>query len=240
MHETHYFYLEQAESGAELQSIFCLSFSAPLIAHPLPAPCPPSRSLAPSRFIRSPLSSIPFGSVLNWSVPALGRVSFVRSFIRSGWLAGVTPCNRNLHPGSHYLHFNSTRLSPPSLPPPLPNGGYKHKYEFKGPQMTISRITSRTILCILIRSGYRRPYYSPVRSPWTRGLCDTKEKMESESNRGVHGRHFSFYPRCSTFHRLHYAVASAFSSKFLFWEIDGNVADKSWFIPNNLKKCRDL
>ena len=129
MHETHYFYLEQAESGAELQSIFCLSFSAPLIAHPLSSalcvlrpPPPPPSAWALSHFIRSPLSSIPFGSVLNWSRAWPGpRVSFVRSFvrslIRSGWLAGVTPCNRNLHPESHYLHFNSTRIPPPPLPP---------------------------------------------------------------------------------------------------------------------------
>lgn len=40
MHETHYFYLGQAESGAELQSIFCLSSSAALIAHPLPRSAP--------------------------------------------------------------------------------------------------------------------------------------------------------------------------------------------------------
>lgn len=40
MHETHYFYLGQAESGAELQSIFCLSSSAVLIAHPLPRSAP--------------------------------------------------------------------------------------------------------------------------------------------------------------------------------------------------------
>lgn len=63
MHETHYFYLEQAESGAELQSIFCLSFSAPLIAHPLLILCPPTRPL--SFYPQSTLSSIPFGSVLN-------------------------------------------------------------------------------------------------------------------------------------------------------------------------------
>lgn len=159
MHETHYFYLEQAESGAELQSIFCLSFSAPLIAHPLPPLPSPFPSAVPFSFslILSAVHSVPFLLVPFWTDPCLVWVvfrSFVRSLIRSGWLAGVTPCNRNLHPGSHYLHFNSTRLSPPSLPPPLPNGGYKHKYEFKGSQMTISRITSRTILCILIRSGY--------------------------------------------------------------------------------------
>lgn len=56
MHETHYFYLGQAESGAELQSIFCLSSSAALIAQPLP------RS---AHSIRGPLSSVPFSSVLN-------------------------------------------------------------------------------------------------------------------------------------------------------------------------------
>lgn len=98
MHETHYFYLGQAESGAELQSIFCLSSSAVLIAHPL------SRS-APF-YPRSTPGSVPFGSVLNWSVPAPCRAvfrsfvrsfvhsftrslahSFVRSFVQDGWLA---------------------------------------------------------------------------------------------------------------------------------------------------------
>lgn len=117
-----------------------------------------------------------FRSELIRAWPGLGRVSFVRSLIRSGWLAGVTPCNRNLHPESHYLHFNSTRLSPPPLPPPLPNGGYKHKYEFKGPQMTISRITSRTILCILIRSGYRGLYrfLFHLRTPRDFGISRTE------------------------------------------------------------------
>lgn len=103
--------------------------------------------LAQPHSIRGPLRfrSFWFRSELIRACTALGRVSFVRSFIRSlahsfvrplirsGWLAGVTPCNRNLHPGSHYLHFNSARLSLPlPPPPPLPNGGYKHKYEFKG------------------------------------------------------------------------------------------------------------
>lgn len=50
--------------------------------------------LARPHSIRGPLSSVPFSSVLNWSVPAPRRAvfrSFVRSFvrplIRSGWLA---------------------------------------------------------------------------------------------------------------------------------------------------------
>lgn len=59
MHETHYFYLEQAESGAELQSIFCLSFSAPLIAHPL-LPLPSSPLRPTGSLILSAVHSVPF------------------------------------------------------------------------------------------------------------------------------------------------------------------------------------
>lgn len=163
MHETHYFYLEQAESGAELQSIFCLSFSAPLIAHPLLILRPPTRPL--SFYPQSTLSSIPFGSVLNWSVAGLGPVfrSFVRSFAHSfrmaGWRYPVQPEFASRIP-LFAFQFHETLATAPLPPPPLPNGGYKHKYEFKGPQMTVSRITSPTIPCILIRSGY-----PPRRSP---------------------------------------------------------------------------
>jgi len=138
MHETHYFYLGQAESGAELQSIFCLSLLQPHSSLTLCLAEPPFYPRS------TQFRSFWFRSELIRACAVPGRVSFVRSFvrslIRSGWLAGVTPCNRNLHPGSYYLHFNSARLSlPPSLPPPppLPNGGYKHKYEFKGPRATM-------------------------------------------------------------------------------------------------------
>lgn len=79
--------------------------------HPLP-PLPFPPSLPPFR-PSTGFRSFWFRSELI-PCPGLGRVSFVRSFvrplIRSGWLAGVTPCNRNLHPGSYYLHFNSARL----------------------------------------------------------------------------------------------------------------------------------
>lgn len=154
MHETHYFYLGQAESGAELQSIFCLSSSAPLIAHPLPRSSPfyPRSTQFRSFWFRSELIGACAGPCF---VRSFGR-SIVRSFrpvIRSGWLAGVIPCNRNLHPGSHYLHFNSTRLSlllpspSPQPPPPLPNDEYKHKYEFKGPRVVIYRLMSSMNRC---------------------------------------------------------------------------------------------
>jgi hypothetical protein len=126
----------------------------------------PSASLSPPPIL-SAVHSVPFLLVPFRTDPCLRRAgpcfvrslarslarsfvrSFVRSLIRSGWLAGVTPCNRNLHPGSYYLHFNSARLSlPPSLPPPppLPNGGYKHKYEFKGPRATMYPLTSPALV----------------------------------------------------------------------------------------------
>lgn len=152
-------------------------------------------------------------------MPGLGRVSFVRSLIRSGWLAGVTPCNRNLHPESHYLHFNSTRLSPPPLPPPLPNGGYKHKYEFKGPQMTISRITSRTILCILIRSGYRGLYrfLFHLRTPRDFGISRTEPGL----NRPPLLPLYLFYRLISVLHvffvaQLQYITAYSIALKEIF------------------------
>jgi len=104
-----------------------------------------SASLSP---ILSAVHSVPFLLVPFWTDPCLRRTrpcfvhSFVRSSAHSFRMAGVTPCNRNLHPGSHYLHFNSARLSLPLPPlPSLPNGGYKHKYEFKGPQATIYCLT---------------------------------------------------------------------------------------------------
>ena len=186
MHETHYFYLEQAESGAELQSIFCLSFSAALIAHPLSSTLcilHPSAWPELSHFIRSPLSSIPFGSVLNWSRAWPGpRVSFVRSFVRSfahsfrmaGWRYPVQPEFASRIP-LFAFQFHET-LATAAATAPLPNGGYKHKYEFKGPQMTISRITSRTILCILIRSGYRGLYHFLLHLRSTAGFRNFKKR----------------------------------------------------------------
>lgn len=153
MHETHYFYLEQAESGAELQSIFCLSFSAPLIAHPLLILRPPSLILSA---VHSQFHSFWFRSELirGWPGPCFVR-SYARSFVQDGWLAlpratGICIPNPTI---CISIPRDSRHRAP--LPPPLPNGGYKHKYEFKGPQMTVSRITSPTILCILIRSPSR-------------------------------------------------------------------------------------
>jgi len=163
MHETHYFYLGQAESGAELQSIFCLSLLQPhssltlcLAEPPAPPPSYPRSTQFRSFWFRSELiracavpGRVSFVRSLARSLVRSFVRSFVRSLIRSGWLAGVTPCNRNLHPGSYYLHFNSARLSlPPSLPPPppLPNGGYKHKYEFKGPRATMYPLTSPALV----------------------------------------------------------------------------------------------
>lgn len=93
MHETHYFYLEQAESGAELQSIFCLSFSAPLIAHPLSSTLCVLRPLRLGALSFYPQStqfhSFWFRSEL---IPCLAWAacfvrSFVRSFVQDGWLA---------------------------------------------------------------------------------------------------------------------------------------------------------
>lgn len=94
MHETHYFYLEQAESGAELQSIFCLSFSAPLIAHPLPPPSatpppPPALSFYPQS---TQFHSFWFRSELirAWPGPCFVR-SFAHSFRMAGWRYPVQP-----------------------------------------------------------------------------------------------------------------------------------------------------
>lgn len=116
-----------------------------------------------SHFIRSPLSA-PFLLVPFWTDPWLAWApcfvrSFAHSFRMAGWRYPVQPEFASRIP-LFAFQFHETLATAPLPPPPLPNGGYKHKYEFKGPQMTVSRITSPTIPCILIRSGY-----PPRRSP---------------------------------------------------------------------------
>ena len=116
-------------------------------------------------------------------IPCLAWAAcFVRSFVRSfahsfrmaGWRYPVQPEFASRIP-LFAFQFHET-LATAAATAPLPNGGYKHKYEFKGPQMTISRITSRTILCILIRSGYRGLYHFLLHLRSTAGFRNFKKR----------------------------------------------------------------